>query len=193
MDALYVSTIHAACVVLNGRGVLLCGDSGAGKSSLAYACAQEGWDYMCDDACSLLRDRKDRTVIGNPYSLRLRPDAGRLFPEFKQRLASSRPNGKVSFEIATSNELPIKLVTECQAHFIVFLEREDNAIPAIYPLPKEHALEVFARTISFGSAEYRRNRMAHYRNLLDVPVFGLRYSNLESAVDRLSRMVRSVR
>jgi len=27
------------CVALDGRGVLLCGDSGAGKSSLSYACA----------------------------------------------------------------------------------------------------------------------------------------------------------
>ena len=40
---LHVTPVHAGCVVLEGRGVLLCGDSGAGKSSLSYACARAGW------------------------------------------------------------------------------------------------------------------------------------------------------
>lgn len=35
----YTVPIHAACVGLNGRGVLLCGSSGVGKSSLSFACA----------------------------------------------------------------------------------------------------------------------------------------------------------
>src|SRR5450432_2141778 len=35
--------LHAACVAIDGRGVLLCGDSGAGKTTLSYACARAGW------------------------------------------------------------------------------------------------------------------------------------------------------
>src|ERR1700752_3990410 len=40
-----VTPIHAACVMKDGRGVLLCGQSGAGKSSLAFACASRGWTF----------------------------------------------------------------------------------------------------------------------------------------------------
>lgn len=36
----HTTPVHAGCVSLNGRGVLLLGDSGAGKSSLSYACAR---------------------------------------------------------------------------------------------------------------------------------------------------------
>ncbi|MES2221693.1 MAG: aldolase, partial [Acidobacteriota bacterium] len=46
----YATPIHAGCVALDGRGVLLCGDSGAGKSSLSFACARKGWTYITDDA-----------------------------------------------------------------------------------------------------------------------------------------------
>ena len=42
----YTTPVHAACVAMNGRGVLLCGESGAGKSSLSYACARAGFTYV---------------------------------------------------------------------------------------------------------------------------------------------------
>ena len=42
-------TLHAACVIFEGRGILLAGDSGAGKSSLSLrACARSGWTYVSD-------------------------------------------------------------------------------------------------------------------------------------------------
>ncbi len=54
----YVTPLHAACVEFAGQGVLLCGNSGAGKSSLAYACARAGWKYISDDASYLVRQGK---------------------------------------------------------------------------------------------------------------------------------------
>ena len=41
--------VHGACVRAAGKGILLCGDSGEGKSTLAYAGAREGWTYVSDD------------------------------------------------------------------------------------------------------------------------------------------------
>src|SRR6185437_13878064 len=65
LDALRVVTMHAACVALDGHGVLLAGESGAGKSSLSYACARRGWTYCSDDASALVRDAEDCVVMGN--------------------------------------------------------------------------------------------------------------------------------
>jgi hypothetical protein len=191
IDALFVCTMHAACVVLDDRGVLLCGASGAGKSTLAYACARRGWGFVSDDASCLLKDRMDRVVIGNPHRLRLRPDAGRLFPEFQDRLAIERVNGKISIEISTTNEQQIHQKPECRIRHVVFLDRQEGAKVCVSPFPREQALAELASAIPFGSPEYRQTRIAHYRNLLEVPVARMTYSDLDEAVDRLGNLVRS--
>jgi serine kinase of HPr protein (carbohydrate metabolism regulator) len=45
--------IHASCVVLAGKGVLLLGKSGAGKSDLALRLIDEGARLVADDRCEL--------------------------------------------------------------------------------------------------------------------------------------------
>jgi hypothetical protein len=45
--------IHASCVVLGGRGVLILGKSGAGKSDLALRLIDDGARLVADDRCDL--------------------------------------------------------------------------------------------------------------------------------------------
>ena len=42
---------HAAAVGLNGRGLLLAGKGGAGKSTTSLACWNAGWQFVSDDYC----------------------------------------------------------------------------------------------------------------------------------------------
>jgi hypothetical protein len=191
IDSLHVSTIHAACVALNGRGVLLCGASGAGKSTLAYACAKNGWQYVSDDASSLVKDRTDRLLIGNPHRLRLRPDAGLIFPEFYDRLVTARASGKPTIEVVTAHESQIQRLSECKIHHVVFLDRVEDATATLSPYPKDRALRDLAAIICYGPPEHREARIAQYRNLLEVPVYRMRYEGLEEAVDCLANIVRS--
>jgi hypothetical protein len=70
--------IHAAAVARNGQGLLVVGQSGAGKTSIAIACALAGWDYLGDDAVIV---RADPARVGALYSsARLRADTFDLFP-----------------------------------------------------------------------------------------------------------------
>ncbi len=101
IDALHLSPVHASCVAWNGRAVLLCGDAGAGKTSLAYACARRGWTYLSDDATHIVRGRADHAVVGRPFRIRFRESATRLFPELKQFTPERRPNGKLDIEVET--------------------------------------------------------------------------------------------
>ena len=52
--------MHSAAVEVDGRGVLLIGASGAGKSTTAMACAAAGLGFLGDDLC--LVDPRSRTV-----------------------------------------------------------------------------------------------------------------------------------
>jgi len=46
-------TVHATCVALKGRGVLIMGESGAGKSDLALRLIHQGAHLVADDRVAL--------------------------------------------------------------------------------------------------------------------------------------------
>src|SRR4029077_5099751 len=103
LKSLYLTPLHAAFVSLAGRGVLLCGDAGAGKSSLAFACARSCWTFLSDDSGCLIRSGSDRLVVGNPYQMRFREAGIDLFPELRNRRATPRPTGELAIEIDTAS------------------------------------------------------------------------------------------
>src|SRR3546814_11301183 len=45
--------VHASCVALDGRAVLLMGASGSGKSDLALRLIDRGWSLVSDDYVTL--------------------------------------------------------------------------------------------------------------------------------------------
>jgi hypothetical protein len=185
----YATAIHAACVSRRSRGLLLCGDSGAGKSSLAYACARAGWTYTSDDACYLLRAAGPPRVVGNSRQIRFRPSAADLFPEICGRAETPRAAGKPSIEVQTA-ELP-GLVTEDEApiHYIVFLNRQTSAGVDLVPFSRAVAMRHFHESL-FPEDENQPLRAAALQRLSTVDVYELRYRDLEQAVERLERLAR---
>src|SRR5580704_15630588 len=58
-------SLHAACVGLGGRGVLMMGPSGAGKSTVALLCLLQGLDFLSEDAVFVAPDSLLATGIAN--------------------------------------------------------------------------------------------------------------------------------
>lgn len=185
---IYLTPIHAACLNYNGSGVLLCGDSGSGKSSLAYACARSGWAFVTDDGSHLVRGGIGNTVIGNPYQIRLRPPAKELFPELKALPIGRRLTGKLSIEVATATRPDIVKSFESPVDFIVFLRRRKG--PAqLQSYSEEAALKWFEKEICYASHEIRAAQRASLRRLVGANIFELRYSDFDDAIARLESMV----
>ncbi|MCT4609389.1 MAG: HPr kinase/phosphatase C-terminal domain-containing protein [Pelagimonas sp.] len=62
-------TLHATSVAVAGRGLLILGESGAGKSSLALELIARGAVLVADDRTQLWRDG-DRVMMAPPDALR---------------------------------------------------------------------------------------------------------------------------
>jgi hypothetical protein len=190
LDSLYMTALHAACLEMGGHGVLLCGASGAGKSSLAFACARKGWKFLTDDGSAIVRKRMGRVVVGNPHQMRFRESAVELFPELKVHRVTPRATGKMAIEVATASLPEIHTITECQVQYIVFLNRLEPAPAGLSFLPEEIALQYFEQCICFGEEEVRQVQLASIHNLLTAKVFEMRYRDLDWAVERLATLVR---
>jgi hypothetical protein len=185
-----LAPLHSALVSRNGCGVAFMGESFAGKSTLAYACARAGWTFLCDDATHLVRNRSDRYAIGDPYSMRFREDARTLFPELADQLVVVRPNGKIGIEVPT-RDLPIETSRGCALDHIVFLNRHDSGPARLRRYSKNDAMASCEQHASFGTADVRAAQLRCYQRLLEAGIWELHYSDFDDAIARLDQLVES--
>lgn len=185
----HLAAVHASCVALNGSGVLLCGRSTAGKSSLAYNCARRGFTYICDDGSYLVRSASDRTVTGNCHSIRFRPSAAELFPELQDIPAIRRANGKLAIEVPMRTLGLDRLAERCRIDHIVFLNRQPSGPAWLGTYPTDRARLEIEGVLAYGRESAIADQKAAFERLLDLDILELTYSDPDSASDVLEALL----
>lgn len=193
LEVRHLVTVHAACVRRNNKGVLLAGVSGAGKSSLAYACARRGWTYVSDDASAFIRESHKPVIIGHPHKFRFREPVGDLFPEFCGLKSTLRAYGKPTVEVRTASLDWLKSEDESRIDCIVFLNRAEfsGGSPQLIPLPLETAWQRLSFSVWSVQLPAYQERLAALERLLDLPIYEMRYGELDPAIDMLQDLVES--
>ncbi len=189
LDYLYITILHAACVARNGRGVLLCGDAGAGKSCLSYACVKNGWTLLSDDFAALVRDSGTSTVIGRPQRMRFRPAAFELFPELDAARSQITPIGKHMFDLRTGAIPNLKTARCCHAEKVVFLDRRESGAAELLPLDTAEALARFEFDRAYWDEPVSGEHRASMQALLSRGAHTLRYSDFAGAIRVLESLV----
>lgn len=191
LDARHLVAVHAACLAKNGSGVLFAGDSGAGKSSLAYACARRGWTYVSDDATWLVRRETGLLVVGNPETFRFRPTISVLFPELQGPIRVR--NGKPTLEIKAEYLSGITASIECTIDYVVFLNRQEEAIDQanLSPMSREESLRRLLEQNAWPSElRIQGERQRAIERFEKAQLFELTYSELNPAIDLLEQVLR---
>jgi hypothetical protein len=189
LEALYLTALHSACVALDGRAVLLCGDSGAGKTSLAYACARRGWTYLSGDATHIVRKSPEFLVVGRPHQIRFRECAQLRFPELSSLVPTDRPNGRRDIEV-NPQRLRIATAGRARADHIVFLNRTDSCGNAwLEPYPRERAARRWEEPSNWGNRTMRVARRESIERFLDLPLHQLTYRDAEDAEPALRSLL----
>jgi len=96
-------SLHAACVGWKQRGLLLIGESGAGKSVLSLHCALRGLDFLTEDATFVVPETMLATGVSNflhvkADSLRFLHDAA-MVSRIQQSPVIRRRSGVEKFEL----------------------------------------------------------------------------------------------
>ena len=90
--------VHAAVLATNGRGLVLAGPSGVGKSTLSYAAHREGFRVITDNSAYVQLNPGLR-VWGMPGPVHLSPSVATWFPEIADEPIVRRPSGALKHAV----------------------------------------------------------------------------------------------
>ena len=192
VSGLRAGCLHAACVAPFGRGMLICGNTGAGKSTLAYAGARAGWTLVCDDASFMPLDREDRLVVGNYHRIRFRSSATQLFPELEGRAVTPRvAKDKPGIEVFTSELPEITTADSAVVDYLIFLNRNWTGLPELVPLSRQAVLPWLKRSLTYTAVNSQKVQDDVLRRLFGAEVLELRCQDLNWAIDRLNTLAQT--
>ena len=88
---------HGSAISVDGQGLLICGESGAGKSSLTAALTAEGAQFISDDLSVVApsKERSDWNLVKGRPGIRLFPTVGKWFFSGDAKAVSDDPRDKV--------------------------------------------------------------------------------------------------
>lgn len=138
--------LHAAAVALDDRALALLGESGTGKSTLAYTAARNGFAYLSDDLLSRPIGEGSGRIYGNSNLLYLERDAVERFPELPP------PTGRIpELRVHMPDLQPTPaLVREATLAGFVVLKRDTK--PELRPLAAQTVIDLVRDDVTYQRA-----------------------------------------
>jgi hypothetical protein len=171
--------LHAACLLSRGKGLLVSGRPGAGKTTLTIHLMESGFEYAADDVVLIAPTGR---VTGVLFAPTVKTGAlamlRKLRPELDESAVHSRPDGKRVRYL----KAPGRVRRAVPVSWIVFIKRAPNTPAKLAPLGQ---LETIRRLMD-GSCSpsgklTRRSFHAFKQILADARSFELQYSDAAQA------------
>jgi hypothetical protein len=125
--------VHAASVVVDGEGVLLCGESGRGKTTLALALAARGHGYLGDDIAAVRTATRELVALRTTANVRpgLRAQAVDDWIDTNvPGLTAPRADGLPRWPVSVAHAFPAAAAGPAPLRRVLFL-RGFAAAPAV--------------------------------------------------------------
>ena len=130
-----IQLTHAACVSRGGRGALLAGAGGSGKSTTALLCLDSGmFDYLADDYC-LARPGAEPEGYSLFNSAKLHPEDLDRFPRLRPHFRDAIRNVEGEKPVVFLRDIaPDGVVAECRLDALYLPRVTDHPATTITPV-----------------------------------------------------------
>jgi len=176
--------LHAACLLSGGKGLLISGCPGAGKTTLAVHLMEAGFEYAADDVVLIAPDGRATGVLFAPA---LKSGAWAMIEKFRPDLGKSavhsRPDGK---RVRYLNAPRAVRNGSMPVGWIIFIKRASNVPARLAPLGQ---LDTISRLVDGSYSP--DGKLTHQgfcaikRILADAKSFELQYSDAAQARDAI--------
>lgn len=170
--------VHAAAVEYQNKGILIWGEAGAGKSTLAYACAQAGFQLISDDVVHLQSDPVTGQLLGwgRPWQVRLLPDTVKFFPELATEVPRLRSDHQWYLEVDLLHRLSEAPQLVCRPSVLLFLNRNTMAPSEVVPLDRQKAFDLLRKDIFLTEKHVLERHYSTLERLVNLDAFRISYS-----------------
>ena len=143
--------LHASAVTRHGVALLLAGEGGVGKSTLAYAATRDGFDLLSEDTV-YLQVRPRLLVWGTPGPLHLPAEQRTRFPELAALKPRLLPSGKTKVRVQARPH--VGAVVPAEAARICLLRRRDGP-PGLAPVSTDEVVSSLLEGLESGFDRFR--------------------------------------
>lgn len=135
-------TFHATALEHNGRGVLIPGFSGRGKTTSFLSLLRAGFRYLSDDHPFFRLNGTRVEILPYPLKINVTDQTIAFFPELRAAEPSVLHAGNPKRYFYAENLYPGPLGTSCEPAVILFPSVVDSPHSCLEPLSKKLALEM---------------------------------------------------
>ena len=179
-------TLHASAVSIEGRGLILLGDSGAGKSTSAADLCLRGAELIADDLVEMTLTSTESLAQPTETEHWLLPDSSAELGH-----PGRQGGGKVAWRSPRVARGPVPT-----AAFVVLAFAQDHAVPALQPLRGEATFSAlnagFVRFLVDDSDVLLRDLDTLARLVQSAPSFTLSRPRSLEALDGVARVLQDL-
>ncbi len=186
--------LHAGAVVQDGSAIVLLGESGRGKSTLAASFLEDGWSLMGDDALVV-------SVVGEAFLGRAVYKSLRLFPDSLDTLFPVRPDLTAVAHYSPKHRVTVQLDPEhdggpapLQALFFLAAEPSDDRIFLRQMSIAEACMDIIANSFSLDPTDpvlAKRKLFAASALAAGVPAFELAFRRGYARLPKVHAAIRN--
>ncbi|MDD5645571.1 MAG: hypothetical protein PHW86_00130 [Candidatus Bipolaricaulis sp.] len=142
-----VPVLHAALIAHDGAGLLLVGQGGTGKTTVAMACFLDGFDFLGDDYVAI-EEPAAGTYVGHGLydSVWLTRDGEARLPGLARYAEPGAPTGAPKRLVHAASICPERIARAVRIRGVVCTTLGDNAVPTISATTRAKALLAMAPT-----------------------------------------------
>ena len=145
-EGLYM--VHAGGLAHAGRGLLVAGASGAGKTTLTLALLRAGFGFLADDTVFLAQtsktspggDRAQIRVLAFPDEVDLTEQTAGFFPELRLKPGECRPEGRPKRAVCATRLYGVAPEWECDPAVLLFPKTAPADESVLSDMSKDEAL-----------------------------------------------------